>query len=133
MALSRTSFPERMTMTQRSRATWRATTTPHVPTIDAVEAALDRDAAELSYRTCSFAFAKTRRDGGHLLLTLTPSGSEDGAEALGHRPAEQLVPAVPGDLTPLARERIEARFVHVFGRALFADVARMIDVDRKFR
>ena len=80
MALSRTSFPETVTMTQRSGATWRATTTPHVPAIDAVEAALDRDAAELSYRSCS-----------------------------------------------------EARFLHVFGRALFADVARMIDVDRKFR
>lgn len=118
-------------MMQRSCALWRATT-PHLPARDAVEAALDRDAAELSYRDCTFAFAKTCTDGGHL-LTLTPSGSDDGAEALGRSPAEQFVPAVPGDLTPLARERLEAKFLHVFGRALFADVARMIDVDRKFR
>ena len=132
MALSRPSFPETVIMMQRSCAIWRATT-PHVPSSDAVEAALDRDAAELSYRACSFAFAKTRTDGGHLLLTLTPSGSDDGAEVLDRSPAEQLVPAVPGDLTPLARERLEAKFLQVFGRALFADVARMIDVDRKFR
>jgi hypothetical protein len=116
---------------QRSCAIWRATT-PHVPSSDAVESALDRDADELSYRACSFAFAKTRTDEGYLLLTLTPSGS-DGADALDCSPAEQLVPAVPGDLTPPARERLEAKFLQVFGRALFADVARMIDVDRKFR
>jgi hypothetical protein len=119
-------------MMQRSCAIWRATT-PHVPASDAVEAALDRDADELSYRDCSFAFAKTRTDGGHLLLTLTPGGSDDGRDVLDRSPAEQFVPAVPADLTPLARERLEAKFLHVFGRALFADVARMIDVDRKFQ
>jgi hypothetical protein len=131
MALSRPCLPETVIMMQRSCAVWRATT-PHVPASDAVEAALDRDTAELSYRACSFAFAKTRTEGGHLLLTLTPSGS-DGADTLDRSPAEQLVPAVPGDLSPPARERLEAKFLQVFGRALFADVARMVDVDRKFR
>jgi hypothetical protein len=132
MALSRPCLPETVIMMQRSCAVWRATT-PHVPASDAVEAALDRDAAELSYGDCSFAFAKTRTDGGHLLLTLTPGGSDDGAGAFDRSPAEQLVPAVPGDLTPHARELLEAKFLRVFGRALFADVARMIDVDRRFR
>ena len=49
MALSRPSFPETVTMTQRSGATWRATT-PHLPPSDAVEAALERGAGELSCR-----------------------------------------------------------------------------------
>ena len=49
MALSRPSFPETVTMMQCGCAPWRSTT-PHVPASDAVEAALDRDAAEQSYR-----------------------------------------------------------------------------------
>jgi len=65
MALSRTSFPETVTMTQHSGATWRATT-PHVPARDAVEAALDRDAAELSCRALVDDAARTIELGGKL-------------------------------------------------------------------
>jgi hypothetical protein len=118
-------------MRPRSGVTWCATT-PRVPDGDAVEAALAQDASALSCGAYSFAFSKTRTNGGGLLLTLRPSDAAV-ADVLDGCPADQLIPAAEAELGAVGLKDLEARLVRVLGRVLFDDVARMIDVDRQFR
>jgi len=111
---------------------WRLST-PQSPDVDVVEFALGCDAVALHYGPHPFRFAKSRLPSGDLLLTLSPDehgAAEVGpgkAHILGDCVAEVHVPALVSDHHPGTRERSEAILVRTLGRALFRDVAHMVD------
>ena len=101
---------------------------------DPVETALGLDRARLGCGPYVFDFIRARSPRGELVLILTP----DGGASLGRRPApishrehEQIIPSAPAYLRAEARERLEARYVQVLGRALFDDVAHLIKLEMR--
>jgi anti-anti-sigma factor len=105
---------------------------PHPTVGDDVEAALALDSATLSCGPCSFDFAKERSESGELTLTLTRNGDVDSSEdpvVLRPRRHEQVVPRVPTHLQAASRRELESRYALAFGRTLFDDVARLVELE----
>ena len=119
--------------------TWQLRAQGLVPADD-IEVALTLDAAELTYGPYLFAFTKTPLADGSLLLSLQPRGRADGrgdgegrdAEILDECPGDQVIPAVTGDLGPEQRRELEAHYLRILGRALFDDVAHIVEINRRF-
>jgi hypothetical protein len=112
---------------------WRLRAPPH-PDVDAVEFALGCDAAAVLYGPHPFDFTKTRLANGDLRLALSPDGHGDAGEGiapthiLGSLVAEVDVPEADCEHDPNAFSQRTAKPVLALGRALFNDVARMVDV-----
>ena len=110
---------------------WRLRAPPN-PNVDAVEFALGCDAVALLYGTHPFDFTKTVLANGDLRLTLSPDGHGDAAEgtATTHTLGSLVsvdVPASDCEHDPNAFSQKVAKPVLALGRALFSDVARMVD------
>jgi hypothetical protein len=119
------------TMKGSNRFAWRLKA-PHPAVGDDVEAALALGSATLSCGPYSFAFSKERSANGELILTLTQSGDVDSLSepvVLGPRRHEQVVPSAPAYLRAGSRSEIESRYALVLGRALFDDVAHLVDLE----
>ena len=113
--------------------TWRLRT-PQDPDVDAVQFALERDAAAVLYGPHPFDFTKTLLANGDLRLALSPDGHGDAGEEvalthiLGGLVSHVDVPAVGGEQGASAASQPATKAVIALGRALFDDVARMVDV-----
>lgn len=114
-----------------NRFEWRLTA-PHPVVGDEVEAALALDSAKVSCGPYSFDFAKERSASGGLVLTLTQSGDVDSLTepvVLGPRRHEQVVPPAPEYLRAASRRELESEYAEVLGRALFKDVAYLVELE----
>ena len=90
------------------------------------------DAAKLSCGPYSFDFTKERAASGELILTLTQNGDVDSLSepvVLGPRRHEQVVPPAPAYLRAASRRDLESRYALVLGRALFKDVAHLVELE----
>ena len=114
-----------------NRFGWRLKA-PHPVVGDDVEAALALDSAKVSCGPYSFDFAKGRSASGELVLTLTQRGGVDSLSepvVLGPRRHEQVVPPAPAYLQAASRHELESRYARVLGRALFKDVAHLVELE----
>jgi hypothetical protein len=105
---------------------------PHPVGNDDVEAALALDSAKVRCGPYSFDFAKERSASGELILTLTQSNDVDSLKepvVLGPRRHMQVVPPAPTYLRAASRRDLESRYAQVLGRALFKDVAHLVELE----
>ena len=112
---------------------WRLRAPPS-PNVEVVEFALGCDAVAVLYGPHPFDFTKPLLANGDLRLALSPDGQGDAGEGiapthiLGSLVSVVDVPAVDCEHDPNAFSQKVAKPVLALGRALFDDVARMVDV-----
>jgi hypothetical protein len=103
--------------------------------VDAVEEALARDAARLSYGHHAFDYSRKRTPGGGLLITLSHRADSrcqrEGRQCrftwLNGLISRRIVPVVEDAADDEQLALIEQRQLRTVGRGFFADMARLID------
>lgn len=120
-------------MLSRESLKWRLRA-PLPSNVDAVEFALGCNAVGVLYGPHPFDFTKTHLANGDLRLSLSPDGHGDVEEGiatihvLGGLVSEVDVPAFDCEHDPSAFSQKVPKAVLALGRALFDDVARMVDI-----
>ena len=112
---------------------WRLAAPP-ISQGDAVETALGLEIAKLRYGPFEFDFTKTSSPGDEMILTLRRDGAPHEAEPMSlleHN--EQAIPKAPGRLPTGKRKSLEARYLEIFGRRLFDDVAHLVRLEMEWR